>query len=432
MKINKYGIIDSTGKEITPIDFDYIGDFTEGLARVQKNKKWSFINRTGKVITSFDYDAVEDFSSGVALLKKGNKYGFLNRDGKEIVSAIYSEAGKSYEGFIKVRESGKWHYFDKSGTLIKTSQYSDMKSYREGLAAVCKDGKWGYIDEAGKEVIKPSFFAASSFNDGVVIVAKSETKITLSAILNGLNAFATSMNNQMMLNSSVFKSSYDRLLAEQSAQREFQGDLERMNSGIKTAVYLGAINKQGEEVIPLNYLSVSLFKDNLYFVSGLDKGLLNSGLKYGIYDIEKGREIVPAKYTSLDVVSLYKKNLIVVDMLRLKIAKVNYTEPNKGIVDYSGKEVVPAQYDFLDINVFAPHERILIGKILDRDFKNIFSPDNYTINTAAYGVVDYTGKTIIPVTECTGIELDSGNRFVITFKDGTKKYYNLDGGELIV
>ena len=39
----KWGYIDKTGKEVIPIEFDYVSDFSEGLAAVEKNGKYRYI-----------------------------------------------------------------------------------------------------------------------------------------------------------------------------------------------------------------------------------------------------------------------------------------------------------------------------------------------------------------------------------------------------
>ena len=39
----KWGAINSTGKQIIPFKYEAHGDFSEGMAAVQLNKKWGYV-----------------------------------------------------------------------------------------------------------------------------------------------------------------------------------------------------------------------------------------------------------------------------------------------------------------------------------------------------------------------------------------------------
>ena len=43
---SKYGFIDRTGREITPMMYDHVYSFSEGMAAVIKNRKYGFICKT--------------------------------------------------------------------------------------------------------------------------------------------------------------------------------------------------------------------------------------------------------------------------------------------------------------------------------------------------------------------------------------------------
>lgn len=54
-KGGKWGIIDQTGKEITPIKYNYIGTFHEGRAPVTLDEKFGYIDITGKEVVPVIY-----------------------------------------------------------------------------------------------------------------------------------------------------------------------------------------------------------------------------------------------------------------------------------------------------------------------------------------------------------------------------------------
>ena len=103
---NKWGFVNKTGKEVTPLKYDDVansssfsdalkkGSFSEGLAAVQLNKKWGFVNKTGKEVTPLKYDNVgySGFSEGLAPVRLNGKYGFVDKEGNEYWDMTDDEA----------------------------------------------------------------------------------------------------------------------------------------------------------------------------------------------------------------------------------------------------------------------------------------------------------------------------------------------------
>lgn len=81
----KFGIIDGTGKEITPCIYDQLGqyhDIQEGLIPAKMNGKMGYIDKSGKTIIPFVYDKANSFSEGLAIVEKDGKIGFIDKTGK--------------------------------------------------------------------------------------------------------------------------------------------------------------------------------------------------------------------------------------------------------------------------------------------------------------------------------------------------------------
>jgi len=68
--------------------YDWIGNFAEGLARVQLDGKWGYIDREGKEVIQIKYDGAGDFFEGRARVVLNGKYSFINKEGKEIEEKI--------------------------------------------------------------------------------------------------------------------------------------------------------------------------------------------------------------------------------------------------------------------------------------------------------------------------------------------------------
>lgn len=135
-----------TGAEVIPCQFDYAGDFSEGLAIVEINKNKGFIDKTGKIVIPnifeeycalyHDYNLC-DFSNGLALVKDSNwsRY-FINKKGE---------------------------------TVVPPDKYRDLRPFHDGLA--CVNG--GYIDNKGNEIIPSGIFYNQDrdFSEGMTWIA---------------------------------------------------------------------------------------------------------------------------------------------------------------------------------------------------------------------------------------------------------------------
>lgn len=62
--------------------YDFVGDFSEGLARVRRGSKWGYINEAGEEIIPLIYDYAHDFHNGTTSVKFGNENPRINRHNK--------------------------------------------------------------------------------------------------------------------------------------------------------------------------------------------------------------------------------------------------------------------------------------------------------------------------------------------------------------
>lgn len=79
----KFGLVDSTGKEIVPPIYDGIDDFREGMASVEVNNKFGFINKSGEVIIPLKYDFVYSSFYKAKVKLNGEEF-YIDKTGKRI------------------------------------------------------------------------------------------------------------------------------------------------------------------------------------------------------------------------------------------------------------------------------------------------------------------------------------------------------------
>ena len=89
------------------------------LVRFKENDHYGFKNIKGDIVVETKYDYVWDFSEGLAKIIKNGKYGFINKEGKVIIPLIYNKAELFQNGKAKVKLNGEWFYIDANVERVK-------------------------------------------------------------------------------------------------------------------------------------------------------------------------------------------------------------------------------------------------------------------------------------------------------------------------
>lgn len=196
-------------------DFDSIGVFDGGIARVTKDGKIGYVREDLTYIVEPVWDSANrhyDFIEGNQVyydyfdIKKDDKWGVVFMDGS-VIRPVSEERCKIGEDIAVVRVDGKYRYMNKNNKYINNEEYvmaepfsegaglaymeflecyfvdksgkrvSDIykggSGYSEGLAFVHTDTGGKYIDHDGNIIIGNDFFMYNGypFSDGVAFVA---------------------------------------------------------------------------------------------------------------------------------------------------------------------------------------------------------------------------------------------------------------------
>ncbi|MCB0514408.1 MAG: WG repeat-containing protein, partial [Bacteroidetes bacterium] len=295
----KIGLIDQTGKEIIPPDYDDVWALNNVIV-LQLNEKFGFANRLGKITTSPKYDIV-DYQSmkGGILVKLDGKLGFTDSVGNEIVPPKYDAMDNAFtHGIMRVMLNEKLGFINEAGKEIVPPKYDGMdNAFTYGTMAVTLNGKFGFINEAGKEIVPPKYdIIDSAFINGI-----------RRTVLNQKIGFIDSTGKEVIL------PKYDELYF-----------LKEGLAIVKLNEKFGFIDKTGAEIVPPKYDNVeNSFKNGIMAVK------LNG--KLGIID-KTGKEIAPPKYDAIDPNLDNGKRLM---RLNGKL----------GMLDAYGKEITPPKYD---------------------------------------------------------------------------------------
>ena len=184
----KFGLMDSTGKELTELKFNYIEHrfSKEGFvaAFVDNgnngnfshftwfgNGKWGYLDRTGKEVVETKYDAiccftVRDanafpeqygyfFASGLTFMMLNNKWGFIDTVGNVVISPLYDYVSSfAYAELSVVALGEKYGYINTTGAIVIPIIYDKASPFwnADGTAWVKLDGKNLKINKQGEIV----------------------------------------------------------------------------------------------------------------------------------------------------------------------------------------------------------------------------------------------------------------------------------------
>lgn len=186
-----YGYIDTTGKEVIPIQYDQASSFSEGVARVSKvGKGYGFIDKSGKEIIPLKFSSANFPEEGFITVEiKDRKWGLFNTKGKEIVPPKYRDISDFQEGRAAIlSESYQWGFINEKGEEVIPTQYDKVESFQYGYARVQKEKDtlkyWGVIDKIGKEVI-PCEYEEINIQKNGLICCKRRGKWSLMNVKGG-------------------------------------------------------------------------------------------------------------------------------------------------------------------------------------------------------------------------------------------------------
>lgn len=150
------GYINTSGKEVIPVQYSSADDFSEGLSGYydEENRLYGFFGKNGQTVIKPAYEDLRSpFSEGLCAVKKNDKWGFIDRNNKNVIDYKYELTLGFHEGMARFQQNNKWGYLDKTGKEVIPAKYDGNKEFSEGLALVNDNNKWMYVDKTGKIVI---------------------------------------------------------------------------------------------------------------------------------------------------------------------------------------------------------------------------------------------------------------------------------------
>jgi WG containing repeat len=313
---DKFSLIDHTGKVITRRAYDFIGSFSEGLARVSWNDCSGFIDVTGNELIACRNAEFGNFASGLAWMRDSvGRWGFINRKGETVIPPVYDRA-ESFSGNlpVRVRLDGRWGIINRDGQLLQPCIYSYIGPWSEGLALVVNNDKFGYVNAAGKVVVPLQYLynrdvlGDNLFGEGTarVLLEKkaglidSTGKLVLPRDFDDVQPFAEGLAPVKKKDKWGYADRLQKLRIPYTYEYAwpFSNGIARVKVNGKIAL----IDTKGNYVAPPQFTAVTVLSSGYLLVSDStgNKGLLD---KTGVW-------ILPCKYT--DIKMSGSSNVVVV------------------------------------------------------------------------------------------------------------------------
>jgi hypothetical protein len=194
---NKFGLIDTNGILVLPIQFEivYAYDKENEFVKTRKNSEWKYFDRNGQMIKvdtirmSWLYDCVSStISSGLAhvyLYESNGKIGFvkylcnnINEDTcrvlQELLYTDFLEIGWDY---ILLKDDNDWNLYNYEGELLKALNIDNVQKKPIGRAGnefylFEFDRKYGLMNIEGEIIVETKYDSITQLKEGFYLQSK--------------------------------------------------------------------------------------------------------------------------------------------------------------------------------------------------------------------------------------------------------------------
>jgi hypothetical protein len=175
---NKWGYVDTLGRELIIPVYDSVGVFAGGIASVSIAGKKGVMNNKGTLVVPVQYDGIVLDRAGDYHVYANGKWGLINKQGNTLLPVKYEAIGQFTEDLCEVKLNGKWGFVDAAAKEVAAPMYDDVLPFSDGVAAIVLHNKVGFINRAGNIIIEPQFDdVVESFYKGKAIVVKDQKEI---------------------------------------------------------------------------------------------------------------------------------------------------------------------------------------------------------------------------------------------------------------
>lgn len=312
-----------------------LGNFSDGLLPVTKNKKLGYINAEGEEVIpctkkyyiepGMDDGIVKygSFHDGLAQVysfegesgaiefqgAKNIKIGYMNKLGETVIPAIYDYADDFSEGKAYVRSNDFQGFIDTTGKrLFQCKQSPTDMFFSDGLVLIIDDdaGKYIFYNSEGKialEIPTDKYFRLHGFNDGLAYYEKINNETGEI----GEKGFIDKSGKEVLVLSEFYMvNDFSEGLASVSKDGEMYGFINTKGDLVIPCKYKGYIDEGDIRYFHDFHDGVCLIEaeDSLYFINKKNEVVLNIKKGLSCSDMDSGVALV-TEYNNATNISTY-------------------------------------------------------------------------------------------------------------------------------
>ncbi len=180
-KDGKYGLIDLTGVELLPCEYDEINALQgiENSILIKKGDKLGLVNDKGSIIIEPNYKEIsnlgETYKEGYITIDEQNQYGVVSTTKKQLLESKYEDIKQIYlPNYFFVKEEGKLKVINSSGETVLTEGFDDIKSESSRGLIFVKGNLFGEMNSAGETTIEAKYQYLKEAKEGFYIAKKDD------------------------------------------------------------------------------------------------------------------------------------------------------------------------------------------------------------------------------------------------------------------
>lgn len=316
----KYEKYDYKGKLISNTIVDkkttYYGKTNENYI-VKRNDKYGTINSKGKQSIPFEYDYLRSENGKLFISKKENLFGIIDGDNQTIIDKKYQdiqwiEIKDRYSAYrtaflgYKVKEKNKWGLLDSNSKTLLPAEYDTLK-LSQSIITAKKDSLVSVYDFTGKEIFSAAVDSIDLdsnnsyhlykngkmfFRDYNGEITEKNPYVRSEDLLKTM--YSKQIDNKYYLSKgeSIIHKTPVISFQEVEAAEDFVGeDLNYLLIKDEDNLY-GLYTKDLKLILPFVYNEITVLKNNDFFI-------VSKGGKYGVIN-SKSKILIPFDYDKIN------------------------------------------------------------------------------------------------------------------------------------
>lgn len=273
---DRWGFLAEDGTVAVSPQYEAVGRFWEGLAKVKRAGRWGFIEPSGILAIPEQFDSVRSFSEGRAAVWIGDRCGYVDRKGKLVVATTLSSCGTFRSGITYVADAAGYWAIGRDGAVRVPPQRYELIQFDGTHFSTYFEGMMGLLDDSGVEVVAPDYqlLLTRDRPGGLWMAVKdrrygflsSDGEVVIPLTFDEARVFSRDDVAAVRVgNRWGFIDRKGKFVGGPPAYDEVR-DMAEGRAGVRVGDRWGIIDRAGKTIVPPTYKDIGLFLGGLVLV----------------------------------------------------------------------------------------------------------------------------------------------------------------------